>query len=326
MAQTPQRAVQALSTCLVVWFAWCLPVVVSEEPNPEPTAQPSTTERLIKQLGSENYDEREAAQSRLKALGEVIRKELEAAAKGGDAEIAHGAKQVLKAINRARVEVKLVDKSEAPLAEVDVYLTLMDRTANGAMPQRKSVSAKTGKEGVAVFEGLDPREYYLVVGAQPAGYLPANMNKNNCALNVGTNSFTLSCSKGGVVKGVLKKKDGLPLANAKVVVCQSQWLRMREKTKDHFHMMVSRQRNIETDAAGTFNYEGLHEGEYFVAVLEEGKVSWVGPTVKVAREQTADVGTMTMEAEAAKDQKVQVAGEDQKKDKVKVEVGLQELP
>src|SRR6187397_240314 len=67
-----------------------------------------SVERLIGQLGSDNFAEREAASKRLEAIGEPALDALDRAAESGDAEVRARARRVVAAVeNRLYPELRL---------------------------------------------------------------------------------------------------------------------------------------------------------------------------------------------------------------------------
>ena len=73
-----------------------------------PAKTPAEIDRLIKQLGSDDFDEREAASKALEAIGEPVLEALRKAATGSDdAEIRRRAEVVFKAVEpRIRGELR----------------------------------------------------------------------------------------------------------------------------------------------------------------------------------------------------------------------------
>jgi len=78
---------------------------------PPPASPPATPERLVEQLGSEVYDEREAAMTALEKLGDAAQAALEPAARSPNPEISKRAARLLAGIRRtADAKDKLTPK------------------------------------------------------------------------------------------------------------------------------------------------------------------------------------------------------------------------
>jgi hypothetical protein len=108
----------------------------------QPTVSKAQIDGLVKQLGSEDYAEREAAQKDLVAIGLPARRALEQAAKDGDAESATRAKAALKLIHEneqsggLRIESSPGDDAKPGLCAVGVNKApstadLYDRAVTG---------------------------------------------------------------------------------------------------------------------------------------------------------------------------------------------------
>lgn len=245
---------------------------------------------LMKQLGDGDFDAREAACEKLKGLGEKARRYLEAAMKDADPEVSHSAKVLLKIINRATIQITVNGPDGKPLAEANVVLNLYRMSNGRMMPSRQAVSAKTDAAGMAVFEDLEPETYYVNLGVQAQGFLPANLSRQNQRLSVGVNKFDLACSKGGTLRGVLHGENGKPLAGKRVVVCHVHMQRWKKQA--NFAQMLAGQRGAETDEQGAFQFDSLHPMEYFLAVVEGDKVVFTSNNFKAVNGETVDAGTL----------------------------------
>ncbi|MCW8130896.1 MAG: hypothetical protein KIS92_11135 [Planctomycetota bacterium] len=265
------------------------------EPNPSPdlTTQKDKIKLLVTQLGDADFDVRENASSQLKDLGEAARSALEAAQKGNDPEVAHAASMLLKNINRATVVVKVLGPDQKPLPEVDVILNI-SRMGNGrVIGVRRPVTVKTDANGIAMIGDNDPGMYYINIGVNALGMLPANLGKPNQKLGVGNNEFSITCQRGGSIKGSLLGADKAPLAKRRVVLCHAHFLRF--KTMKNFAQLLSSQKGVETDEKGLFQFETLHPQEYFLAVVEGEKVLFTSKMLKVEGDQTLDAGELVTE-------------------------------
>jgi len=252
---------------------------------------------LVKQLGDGDFDARETACDKLRNLGEKARRYLEAAMKDADPEVSHSAKVLLKIINRATIQILVNGPDGKPLAEANVVLNLYRMNNGRMMPSRQAVSAKTDTAGVAVFEDLEPEMYYVNLGVQAQGFLPANLSRQNQRLNVGVNKFDLACSKGGTLRGVLHGEGGKPLAGKRVVVCHVHMQRWKKQA--NFAQMLAGQRGAESDEQGAFQFDSLHPMEYFLAVVEGDKVVFTSNNFKAVNGESVDAGTLMTGIKAA---------------------------
>lgn len=262
-------------------------------PAPDQSSPKDKLLVLIQQLGDSDYDVRESASLQLKDMGEGARQALESARKGNDPEVAHAACQLLKNINRATVVVTVLGPDQKPLPGVDVILNI-SRMGNGrVVGMRRPVTVKTDDSGIASIGDNDPGMYYVNIGVNAQGFLPANLGKPNQRLAVGNNEFTINCMRGGSIRGVLLMADKMPLAKRRVVLCHSHF--MRFKTMKNFAQLLSSQKGVETDEKGQFQFDALHPQEYFLAVVEADKVLYTGNTLKVNGDQTLEAGELLTE-------------------------------
>lgn len=138
---------------LVLPAALLMSVAAAQPPPPKPP----DVARLVEQLGSEEFDEREAATKRLEELGAAAIEELKAGAKSENAEIARRAQELLrkaerrlaneKALAPTLVELDLKDKRlDDVLAELSKQANC-DVVLGGVKPAElahKKVSVSTG--------------------------------------------------------------------------------------------------------------------------------------------------------------------------------------
>jgi hypothetical protein len=87
---------------------------------PEPTGDSAKASSLVRQLGADSFEVRQAAYAQLEKLGKSVVKELEEGAKDSDLEISSRAKRLLALANRTDIEIAL----DAFLADKDTKLIL----------------------------------------------------------------------------------------------------------------------------------------------------------------------------------------------------------
>ena len=271
-----------------------LPALLAGEEQPQAAANPVPAREeikvLIERLGEGGYDARSEAMQCLRALGEQARPFLETACKGGDPEITHAAKVLLKRINKAQIEVKIVDLVGKPVPDAEVLVNLNRRQNSTLLGNNwQNLNAKTNREGVATFGDLEPDVYHLNLACRSEGYLHCNKIEQNQRLAVGKNEFSLSCRRGNILKGKLLAADNSPLAQCKVVIFNATYLRYKDKPNQIFEKKI---KGMETDQDGAFSFNALSDFEYAIAVLADGKVLYCGKPIKLAGERTEDLGPL----------------------------------
>jgi HEAT repeat protein len=113
------------------WLFPCAVLVITAGRLAANADQPAEIERLIRQLGSSQFAEREAASARLKVIGEPAANALRKAADGADAEIRWRAEALLDALGggRAAIEQKSLLEWSKLLANGDGELRRKAATA-----------------------------------------------------------------------------------------------------------------------------------------------------------------------------------------------------
>jgi hypothetical protein len=144
-------------------FGLCAAVLAAAE-TPSTDASPERVARLIQQLGSSRFAEREAATRSLDALGDAAVAALQSAANSSDAETRRRASELLQRIGQRAIIAKILkpttvalDFDNCPL--IDAVNTLakqtglkIDRASNG-FPGNRKVTVKSGP--IPVWEAVE---------------------------------------------------------------------------------------------------------------------------------------------------------------------------
>ena len=272
------------------------------EKLPARPAPESRIRELIAQLGAGEFDAREAAREELGALGEGPRAALEAALQSGDPEVSASAGRLLRALNRATIAVRVVDPDGHPLAEALVRLCVYQKAdqpvgraqvnvAQGRVSiLRQNETANSDAQGWCAFKDFDPGTGYQIgATCQPEHCIPGALSAADATLKVGRNEYTLSCRRGGTVKGVLLDKDRKPLGASAVHLVQAA-LAKNQKTGAPWMALLRRQPNVATDGKGAFVFDALRPMEYAVVVMDEQKVLYRGEPLKIEGDATVNLG------------------------------------
>jgi hypothetical protein len=267
-----------------------------------PAAPESRIRELIAQLGAAEFDAREAAREELGGLGEGPRAALEAAVRSGDPEVSASAGRLLRALNRATIAVRVVGPEGKPISEALVRLCVYqkaDQRAGGAQVNagqvhvsilRQNETASSDAEGWCVFKDFDlGAVYQLDATCQPEHFIAGALSVTDATLKVGRNEFTLSCRRGGTVKGVLLDKGRKPLGACAVHLVQAA-LAKNQKTGAPWMALLRRQPSAATDGKGAFVFDALRPMEYAVVVMDEQKVLYRGEPLRIEGDATVNLG------------------------------------
>jgi hypothetical protein len=118
--------------CTVACLAWVLTGDLCRavpQQEPERQAEAAQIDRLIRQLGSEEFQERRQAMMKLREIGPAVSSPLRKAARGSDVEV-------------RRRSLELLEEFEAPLLEAPDYGAVIER--NGKLPDRPIVYVSLG--------------------------------------------------------------------------------------------------------------------------------------------------------------------------------------
>jgi hypothetical protein len=112
--------------------------LLSAEPQPAKQADPASVRRLIAQLGSSQFTEREAATKALEALGPAVLEALREAARSDDAEIRRRARPLIQKAEKRLEAEKLLQPTRVRLVYQDTPLAeaLADFSRRTGLPLR----------------------------------------------------------------------------------------------------------------------------------------------------------------------------------------------
>jgi len=283
-------------------------------PKPvEATKGPASTAsagELVAKLASADFDERGSASESLRALGEKARKELEEAAKSGDPEVAHEATVLLRAINRAKVVVKVSDMEGKPVAEVNVNL-FIQAGRNGAM--RQQFTGKTDDKGTVTLAEVDPGDYQAIyLNTAADGYLPSGDNRSG-KLNVGENVSEIKLRHGGLVKAHLTYADKTPIVGVRATVTNRQMAdNMRFGKGRGPAMFLGHQPGADLDEKGNVTIKAVPDGEYVLVLYDEEKILFKSAVIKISGDNAVDLGDQLTEIKPGAFEKKEEAKDDKK--------------
>jgi len=230
----------------------------------QPSAPPSSTDSdaalqqkidaLIKQLGSDSYFEREAAQEELKKIGWDARESLKEAAKSDDLEVATRAKTLLEEIGPVNMTLVCVDDAGKPLenkkisVQVD-YSGTYD--ADGEYKQPESDNKEGQTDGNGAFNLGALKSAIFNFKAQVEGYSRTGAD-TTVTYQDGKHVMHLRFMMPGTVKGVVVDADNgdKPIAGAYV----------------HYN---SGEVSSRTDEMGQFELKGIAPGERYITVVTQ---------------------------------------------------------
>jgi len=269
--------------------ACCGGGVLAEEPA---TPGPDELQALVKQLGSQDFDEREDAQLRLTALGHAAREVLTHALKDADPEISASAAMLLDKINRAVVAVRVVDSTEKPLAKVPVVFNLYLRDGRRSVSVLRNETVNTDANGWASVGNIKPRDGYILnVSCRMPDYVPAAISQQRVELKVKRHEFKLVALRCATVTGTLLDKTQGPLTDRRLSLVPSNRLRLLENPK-HARFAFRNASTATTDERGQFRFEGVNPGEYAVALMGSKGLLFKSDTIEVEAEETLSMGAV----------------------------------
>lgn len=234
--------------------------VAGEAPGPD---------ELVRQLGSNDFDERQDALAKLEALGDAARGALEKARRSDVLEIRSSAYRLLAKLKHAKLILKIVDEHGKPRAGESLTDTL---SSYGQYGQRRDVqllgfaragnqnkSIETDKDGCIRLEspGAGPHSLYLRWGNS---YRPSSMwLPTMLDLRSGENRAFWVRAKGATVKGrVLSIETEEPVSDAEILVRPDTGAGLRQVMADW--QLVSRTGQGHQGSSGdggTFSVEGV---------------------------------------------------------------------
>lgn len=283
--------------CSILFFFFLLcvtcgtPGFAGEAPKP-PTA--AEVEALIKQLGAGDFSEREDAQIKLAAQGELVREALTKALKNSDPEIVNAAGRLLDKINRATVAVQVVDSAGKPVADAPVAFNIHRRDGRNAVFIRRNETVNTGEDGWACTGDLEPGSGYMVnVRCQMPGYVPAMTFQQSQELKIGRQEFKLTVMRFAQVKGVLIGKDRVPLVEVQLYLVPGP--QVASLSGKQAKLLVRRAMVATTDAQGQFAFEQVQPGDYVAVLMGDDKVLFKSEALHLASEETLSLNPLVTE-------------------------------
>ena len=168
-----------------------------------PQTPPDSTTPLVRQLGSENYDEREKAHESLVAKGEGAREALQAAARSSDLEVRVRAEAILAHLDRGNRVGELTRLLEASPDRADLYC---QRAASYLALSR--VAEAQADADAALRLQPDLAQAYLVRGSavQALGEIEGALADYSRAIELQPALAEASLSRGGAA-GALGRHD-----------------------------------------------------------------------------------------------------------------------
>jgi hypothetical protein len=291
--------------------------------NPPAQAAPALTPqelqarigKLILQLGNENWEMREAAQSALEEIGEPAREQLEAAKNDPDPEIADRVGHLLENLGRTKVTFEIVTTSGKPVAGKKVQIMFGRNLPPGGEAdaegrRRVEVGQTLSEEGTVTVEGLAPGRYDIEVTLEGRGREQTEM-----ALKGGHRTCRLVFPDAGGVKGkVIDAKTKAPVARVIVRVMRG----------------YSGSMDARVDEEGKFSFEDIAAGDYSFNIIDEGETGYNGSLeanndVTVVAGETAEVTLEAVSADAQETVKMKIIGADGKPFSGEAQVSFEQM-
>jgi len=222
--------------------------------KPAPDAQQAlkaNLDKLIAQLGSQKYEEREAARTELLKIGWDAREALKEALKNPDAEIANAAKEILAEIGPVSVTLVCVDESGKALKKKTVTVAVDYSGTYGAdgeyrQPPSEKREGETDENGTFDLGPLKCDRFNFVVEVK--GYSPTRRTSTP-TYQEGKHVLHVRCVQPGTVKGVVVDADDGDKPIAKALVFSRDDVR------------------VETDEQGRFELESTAPGDTYINVV-----------------------------------------------------------
>ena len=270
---------------------------------------------LILQLGNENWEMREAAQSALEEIGEPAREQLEAAKNDPDPEIADRVGHLLENLGRTKVTFEIVTTSGKPVAGKKVQIVFGRNLPPGGEAdaegrRRVEVEQALSAEGTVTVEGLAPGRYDIEVTVEGRGNAWTEM-----ALKGGHRTCRLVFPDGGGVKGkVIDAKTKAPVAGVIVRVMRG------------YGGVV----DARVDEEGKFSFEDMAAGDCSFNIIDEGETGYsvsleANNDVTVVAGETAEVTLEAVSADSQGTVKMKIIGADGKPFSGEAQVSFEQM-
>jgi hypothetical protein len=224
-----------LAAVLSLFVASFQAIAQERAPTPvAPAAAPSAEqiEQLIRQLGDEDFDKREAANKALTTIGSRARVALERATKSDDAEIAMRAKLILEGLPKLTHTIVDALGQPIPLASVTLQFTRQPPSDLPVLPPMASFSEEDGRIGIPEVPKSEmtappgipapPSHLRLIAIIAHDDYGMARVEVDPVDRAGGTTTLLLPLVKRGTeayeraLKGEVVAADGTPLGGAAI--------------------------------------------------------------------------------------------------------------
>lgn len=263
---------------------------------PTPEQVQAKIAKLIKQLGSEEWQEREDAQQALEEVGEPARKQLQDAAKSSDQEISARANQLLEKLAMAEVTLLITDKKGNPVRGAKVSLTLAQVQGAGGLSAagnalRNTVFGRTNREQPGISEDgtLSDKGTITLDKTKTGDYQGRIRVDGYCdgqpamRFEQGAQTRRIVVYSGGTVKGsvINVNNGGKGVPGLQVTIVRIGDRRSRGES-----------RTDSTDANGNFTIDKMNEGGVRAFVSGGNKYYFVNPDeckTCVVDEQTTEM-------------------------------------
>lgn len=307
-----------VAACLALSFCVVAGALIADDPatkgEPNDGLQARIAE-LIRQLGNEKWEMREAAQTELEEIGEPARERLEAARSDSDPEIATRVGRILSRIGLTKVTFEFITESGKPMAGKKVQIVFGRNLPPGGEAdaegrRRVEVEQTLSAEGTVTVEGLAPGRYYIDVRLEGRGREQLEM-----ALKGGRRKCRLVFPDGGGVKGkVIDAKTKAPVAGVTVgALLQSE-----------------REAEAVTDEDGKFQFSDLAAGEHVFYIRDNGPKRYnisldANPRMTLAAGQTAEITLEAVSSDSLCAVKMKITGSDGKPVNGEIQVSFEPM-
>jgi protocatechuate 3,4-dioxygenase beta subunit len=236
------------SAYVPVFLAVCLAVFLANTGVAVP-ADDGEIARLVKGLGSTDWQERDRSEERLGELGLPAKRALDEATRSRDEEVAWRARKILARITRTRLTVALSTPEGTPGAGLPLSVNLL------RMPGTSTASeGRTDADGrLALDTPLEAGSYQLQ--ASSPGYLPIRIEP--LCLAGGERTAAIRLERGAKVSGTLSFQDGKGAAGIALGL-----MPCLEPAQIHRYLEIGNRRETVSDAEGRFAFEPVPEGNY----------------------------------------------------------------
>lgn len=263
------------------------------------TRGPDELQALVKQLGSQDFDERDEARLKLAGLGEAAREVLTKALNDTDPEISSSSAMLLEKMNRAVLAVRVVDSTEKPLAGIPVVFNLDLRDGGRSVSVLHDDTVKTDADGWACVGDLKPGAGYILnAGHRMPNHVPAVISQQSMELEAKRHEFKLVARRCATVSGTLLDQAEVPLVDGRLALVPSHRFCLLANPKLAY--FASRNAPImTTDKHGQFKFELVDPGKYALVLVNDERLHWKSDTIRVEAEDTLALGVLRTKVDPA---------------------------